>query len=416
MLIASGAASQLSTNDLVAPSAAILRMSAPRAPVLGWSSFRGARAAGVACVDDGNKHVLTTSGRAAIYHALRCQALPEGSEVLVPTYHCPTMVAPVFLAGLVPRYFPIDGAGLPEIQALRAMPRPLPRVLLAAHYFGLPQSMADLRQWCDENQVCLIEDCAHSLFGQAGERPVGRWGDWATASISKFLPVPEAGVLASNSGAPLSLRLHAASLRTQVKGIFDVVELGARHGRLPGLQAMVRTARWIKRGTPDVALQEAPAVPALPTEAEMMRGCDMARLDERPLWISRWISRGLPRAEVVRGRRRNYLQYLDALDAIPGTRMLRPTLTDTASPYVFPLWVDDADRVYHALRHRSAPVFRWDRLWARTPDIPGDHGRLWSRHVLQLLCHQDLGHHEINAVCTTVRELCTASAAPVPQT
>ncbi|MBK9574239.1 MAG: DegT/DnrJ/EryC1/StrS family aminotransferase [Rhodoferax sp.] len=45
----------------------------------------------------------------------------------------------------------------------------------------------------------MIEDCAHCFFGQAGERPIGAWGDFATASLTKFFPVPEGGLLASSS-------------------------------------------------------------------------------------------------------------------------------------------------------------------------------------------------------------------------
>jgi hypothetical protein len=74
-------------------------------------------------------------------------------------------------------------------------------------------------------------------------------------------------------------------------------------------------------------------------------------------------------------------------------------------PYVFPLWVDDADRVYQALRGLGAPVFRWDRIWPGTPHLPGDVGPLWSRHVLQLLCHQDLDARDVARVVSAVRNL-----------
>ena len=37
---------------------------------------------------------------------------------------------------------------------------------------------AEVRAWCDAQSIALIEDCAHSFFGTAGNRPVGAWGDY----------------------------------------------------------------------------------------------------------------------------------------------------------------------------------------------------------------------------------------------
>ncbi|MBK8750840.1 MAG: hypothetical protein IPL99_03960 [Candidatus Competibacteraceae bacterium] len=71
-------------------------------PVLGWASFTGSRSTALPSVQELPQVALTTSGRAAIFQALSLLNLPAGSKVLVPTYHCPTMVAPVLLAGLQP--------------------------------------------------------------------------------------------------------------------------------------------------------------------------------------------------------------------------------------------------------------------------------------------------------------------------
>src|SRR5665647_522848 len=107
------------------------------------------------------------------------------------------MVAPVLLAGLNVACFGIHGDGLPKLDTIDAAIASQSKAMLVSHYFGLPNSLAEVRQWCDEHGVALIEDCAHCYFGEAGERPVGAWGDFAAASLSKFLPVPEGGLLAS---------------------------------------------------------------------------------------------------------------------------------------------------------------------------------------------------------------------------
>ena len=73
----------------------------PKAPVLGWRSLWPHSATPLHNVSQLQYKAYTTSGRAALLAALRQLALPTGSGVLVPTYHCPTMVAPVLQAGLV---------------------------------------------------------------------------------------------------------------------------------------------------------------------------------------------------------------------------------------------------------------------------------------------------------------------------
>jgi len=78
---------------------------------------------------------------------------------------------------------------------------------------------------------------------------------------------------------------------------------------------------------------------------------------------------------------------------------------------VFPLWVEQPDPGYLDLLRLDMPVFRWDRLWPGTPVLQPDHGRLWSHHVLQLGCHQDIEEAQLRRMAEAVLRLC----APLPQ-
>jgi dTDP-4-amino-4,6-dideoxygalactose transaminase len=383
----------------------------PRAPVFGWASFAGPRAADVHCVDALPHRVLTSSGRAAIYQALCQLQLPPGSAVLVPTYHCPTMVAPVVQAGLRPLFFGIDVHGLPDLAGIENSGGVHARAMLVAHYFGMARSLAAVRAFCDRNGIVLIEDCAHCLFGDAGERPVGAWGDFAIASLTKFFPVPEAGLLASGTRAvALSLALTPAAAVAQIKGIIDTLENACRFERLHGLNAVLRAAFALKRlcvrrNTPPSAVVEG---------GQGSGGCDMSRVAQAPLGIARCLTRMLPRGRIVSRRRANYERYAILLSGFSGARPLVPPAQErgaNVAPYVFPLWVEDADRVYHALRERGAAVLRWDRLWEGTPNLAGDAGIEWSKHVLQFLCHQDLGARDIAATAAATRALLEHQAA-----
>lgn len=389
----------------VAPAAENRRGTIPQRPVFGWQTLSGPARQEGASVDQLPAVLLTSSGRAAIYLALRQLQLAPGSRVLVPTYHCPTMVAPILLAGALPLFFGIDAQGQPDLARIDAGAAGDARAMIAAHYFGLPQSMAATRAWCDERGIALIEDCAHAFFGQAGERPIGHWGDFATASITKFFPVPEAGVLASSQRPlqPASTPLRKPSAKQQLKGWIDVIELGAQYRRLPGLNGILRLLLGIKNIARSKSAESAGDA-AAPDQAQMMAECEMERREQRPLAVSRWLLRALPRAGIARRRSANYqlFERLFAGDADARPLMARPA--GASAPYVFPLWIanpDWADHVYLSLRRQGFAVFRWDRIWPGTPTLPGDQGALWSRQVLQLLCHQDLDE-------ATIR--CTAQA------
>lgn len=375
----------------------------PRAPVFDWSDLRVVDAPGIRSIEGLPNRMFTTSGRAAIYHALLQLRLPAETPVLVPTYHCPTMVAPIILAGLKPLFFGMRPNGLPDLQKIDA--RSGAKAMIVPHYFGLAQSFAEIRAWCDRHGVALIEDCAHCYFGEAGERPAGAWGDYATASLSKFLPVPEAGLLASAHHTLVKPPLRRAGLVAQVKGAADVLEFAAKYRRLAGLNSALNFVFELKNGRrpPSHTPSEEASNPQAPSAATMMRDCDMGRIEQRPLAVSMALKSWLPRGRIIARRQRNFALYAERLHGLSGGRALFPLPTTPVAPYVFPLWVDDADRAYHALRTQEFPVFRWDRIWPGTPALPGDSGPLWSRHVLQLLCHQDLSDADIARTCDAVR-------------
>jgi perosamine synthetase len=377
---------------------------APRGPVLDWPSFRRVPATATGSVEDLPNKLYLTSGRAAIYHALKLLALERGAAVLIPSYHCPTMVAPVVLAGLRAEFYGVRPDGLPALESLDAASARAGAAMIVPHYFGLPQPLAEVREWCDAQGVAMIEDCAHCYFGQAGSRPVGAWGDYATASLSKFFPVPEAGLLASRQRKVHGVGLTPAGWSAELKGIVDVFERSTMHQRFSGINAALRLLFMLKnarRRAPSTA-QEPPRDE--PREAALMRDCDMERIDREPLAVSRLLGALLPRGRVIAQRQRNFALYASLFAGFDdGARPLLAQASAPAAPYVFPLWVDDPNPVYDALRAVGAPVFRWDRLWPGVRAMAGDVGPLWSHHVLQLLCHQDLSEGDIERTVATIK-------------
>jgi hypothetical protein len=378
----------------------------PKLPVLASDTFSSARQADVPCILNQTAAHYTISGRAAILLALEALCIHDGDKVWVPTYHCPTMIAPVVALGAQPVFYPIDAHGAPDLQWIDSHFETDARAILVAHLFGLPQPLVHIRQWCNRHGVHLIEDCAHALFGSTDTGPVGSTGDLAIASLTKFLPVPEGGCLVNNMAAPVAPSLHAPSFISQIKAAFDIVDTSINVGRLPLLAPILQTANRLRKlykpqqqvtqvvssTTPDAPSTDGFTIDTVKSHQALTAACT-------------WMAQHAHRERIVARRRENYLFFMQALAAVPGMHPLLPHLPDQCAPYVFPLWVDAPDPGYAELRRIEYPVSRWDWLWPGTPAIANDQGMLWSHHVLQLACHQDLANDERNRMVITLSQV-----------
>lgn len=387
----------------------------PRLPVFGWQALAGPRSAAMPCVLSLQGLRYTTSGRAAILLALETLAIGPGDAVLLPSYHCPTMVAPAASLGAEVHFYPIDEAGTPRLDWLDQHAPAKVRALLAPHYFGLPQPMGGLRRWCSQRRIALIEDCAHALFGRSGERPIGAWGDLAIASLTKFLPVPEGGCLIVNNGLDARVPpLSRCGTAAQLRAALDIAEVGAVQGRLTGLNGLIAGSLGLLRSLRGGARRFADSALGLSPQLDFRPGAPLSRAEQqidrhlahrRLSAASRWVSRSMPRARIVQARRSNYELLARRLAGQRGLQPLRPVLPPDCAPYVFPLWVDTPDPGYAELRRLHMPVFRWDRVWPDMPALPGDAGPAWSHHVLQLACHQDLSEADLDSFIAALLRL-----------
>jgi perosamine synthetase len=384
------------TCDILSRNAASLKnvgpilrdKSVPRGPILNWSSFTVNDVPGIESFDKLKHTALTSSGRSAIYQALLQLQIPPGCMVLAPTYHSPAMIAPVILAKLTIGYYGLQSDGMPNLDTIAIATLKNTKAIIVSHNFGLPRSLAAVRQWCDQNHIALIEDCAHAYFGLAGDRPVGAWGDISTASLSKFFPVSEGGILGSASRPLIELSLKPVGLRLQVKGFLDVLEQTSRHQRIHGLNTIFRLLFKLKS---TIQRKPVPRFDVDPSnEVEMIQQCDMSRVHHAPLWSSICLNAVLPRGRSILKRQQNFKFYESIFMNVEGAHPLFSDASNYAAPYVFPLWVNNANAVYQATREWGLPVFRWDKIWPGTPALEGDVGPSWNTHVLHLLCHQDL--------------------------
>lgn len=389
----------------------------PRLPVLSWRYFLDRRSCSLPAVTDAGTVVPTTSGRAAIALALKALGCQAGHRVLVPTYHCPTMVAPIVALGGEPVFYPINAGGSPKLDRLEQLLADGACAVIVPHYFGLPRPMRAIRTLCDRYGAALIEDCAHAFFGRVEGRGIGGWGDFAIASLTKFFPVTEGGCLIQSGTGPRHMALKARSGMVSLKVLIDAIELGVMHQRLAGLNLLlgpIVRAKHRRKGNPSQG-HLAPVVTPCLEKATARAQIDFAEeaLPFRRIAAAAWrlvMAGGSGR--IVMKRQANFNWLAGQLSHLRGARPLVSQAGEDAAPYVFPLWVDDPERVYQAVRRSGVPVFRWDDRWPGTPRIADDCGQAWSHHVFQIGCHQDLTHTELAWIVQTLTQIIDEGVTP----
>ncbi len=332
--------------------------------------------------------VAFDSGKSALWGALRAACLGRGDELLVPAYVFHAVLDPALALGLTCRFYRVTTAIEPDLDDLTAKIGARTRALLLVHYFGFPGPSRALRQLCDERGLLLIEDCAHALFGSGGDGPLGSVGDLSVFSLKKILPVPGGGILViNNPNLTFTDHLSAPSAR-------DVLS------RLVG--RILNSAEAVSGWSVKARLLSSHEFRRLLARRVKPR---QARFDQGLNIISAAIARRVDPSEVTRRRRANYTRLLEDLPAPGWIRPVFPDLPRGVSPFCFPIYVENRDRVQDYLLRRGihARVY-WDvaELPAGALEQCPDTASILER-ILTLPIHQSIREEHIRRYCLALR-------------
>jgi dTDP-4-amino-4,6-dideoxygalactose transaminase len=383
----------------------------PARPVLSFNIFRLATSRCASVLDAGESR-LTLNARAALAHAMLHANIGRGHSVLVPAYHCPAMVSPLAWLGIQPIFHPIRPDTSVDIDALARLVRPDTRAVIAVHYFGFIQDLRPLRQFCDARGLLLIEDCAHAFFGNIAGRPIGQYGDYAIASIMKFLPVYEGGCLVSSKRSLADLKMRHGGIFFQLKSALNALELACDHGRLPWLSYLLEAKAWawqkLKSGRKlGDTLKSARSVGEADGE-----GFEFAPVDLHVSmsWFSIGIMKSMSFSLACSRRRRNYETLFDALRDIPGAKPLYPQLPEGVYPQVLPMLMDEPEKVFDALKRAGVPIIRFGEYrWQGVDESTCKVSTELSRRVFQFPCHQSLRAAELDWIIATIKSVLAES-------
>lgn len=127
-----------------------------------------------------------SSGRAALYYALKSLGLSEGDEVLTQTLTCVAVPNSIIWADLRPVYVDIDPKtyNLSPKDLIKKITKRA-RVVIIQHTFGIPGPLDDVLEIAKKHNLIVIEDCAHALGVTYKNKKVGAFGDIAIFSFGR---------------------------------------------------------------------------------------------------------------------------------------------------------------------------------------------------------------------------------------
>lgn len=380
---------ELHFSDLDALAHTYPRATVPMLPVLSWSAMRMFRQPATSRFLQADACFLR-SGRIALAHVFAALDIGPNDQILLPAYHCGSMVEPAMWRDADLDFYAVDAALNLDLADIRRRLTPRTRAIVATHYFGFPQpSMAALRSLCDDAGVTLIEDCAHAFLGDGQEPAFGYTGHFAIASSVKFFPGTEGGVLVAN-GRPLPVHPQAGSWRRELKAAANILETAGSYQRLGWPGRMLN--RMLQRDSgPGPGVATVAGSSAAPSPVPAWRWFIPGDFDLAGSRVNRWLLDHYDTARLIARRRAHYRQLAEALSGLRHGKVLFPELPSGVVPYVLPLVIDDPARQFPILKQRALPIWRWDE------QIPTDSAisQQYRLHLLQLPVHQELTQEEI---------------------
>ncbi len=183
--------------------------------------------------------VAVCNGSVALDLAFEVLNLPEGSEVILPSFAIVSCLAPILRQKLSPIFVDADSSTWNvDLEKVYTSISPKTSAILVVHTYGLGSPLNELESHCRANGIYLIEDAAEAHGVRIQGRPAGSFGDISTFSFyaNKLITTGEGGMVLTND-VMLSNRLSALrnlAFKKEKRFIHD--EIG-HNFRLSSLQA-----------------------------------------------------------------------------------------------------------------------------------------------------------------------------------
>ncbi len=121
--------------------------------------------------------LLCNTGSLALEIALRACDLRPGDEVVIPTFCCTSVVAPILAVGAHPVLADVGEELNITSETLQAALTKKSRAVIVPHLFGNPADIESIIDLARARNIHVIDDAAQALGATIAGRPAGTFGD-----------------------------------------------------------------------------------------------------------------------------------------------------------------------------------------------------------------------------------------------
>jgi dTDP-4-amino-4,6-dideoxygalactose transaminase len=152
--------------------------------------------------DNASKAYTFNLARSGMFVLFKSLDLPKDSQVLVLGFTCNAAVNPIKWASLKPVYVDMNAStGNMDTEILQKYLNKDVKAVLFQHTFGNSAGIEKITELCRTNNLILIEDCTHTIFGSHNDKLIGSFGDAAIFSLGRDKAVSgvDGGVILINN-------------------------------------------------------------------------------------------------------------------------------------------------------------------------------------------------------------------------
>lgn len=358
--------------------------------------FANKREASWGGVSAAKEVVFTHTGKAGIYQYLMAlrKSLPNRSKniVLLPSFHCPSVVDPVIHAGYSVRFFMItERLEVDHEDYLSKLDANVVAALFI-RYFGIGEIPENLLNVTRSLGVKVIHDCSHSFLRGSPLDLAGQEADASIYSFWKILPMASVG-----GGVWVRDKTLKTYWPEQNKtNALEDLKVGRRlaveiKDNLLGLLFMENDAAKDARVKICVTKTYPEAYPYFKNLSTLTMPS-----------IVRYILKSANLKNIAKLRRTNYEAFIQVLNEVSRLGLIFPALSIQDVPMGIPMLFESNKRMDYLLYSKGIPIFRFGEvlhplLFANSESFSKvqDIAVYLSKHLLAISLHQQLSEENM---------------------
>lgn len=150
----------------------------------------------------GVETLSVANGSVALTLALAALDVSQSDEVIVPSFSYAAVASSIVHRGAIPVFADVSGDSWQlSADSIEKVVTARTRGVILPHSYGVAGPVGEIREFCDLNNLFLIEDVAEAFGGKYAGRMLGSFGDIATFSFfpNKLITTGEGGAVATSS-------------------------------------------------------------------------------------------------------------------------------------------------------------------------------------------------------------------------